>query len=96
MNLILLGALDRVAFGSMDVAMTVFGNHPEHPTTMLLAAALTPHPGIPGADIIFGAIAGGAAKTWTPAFEAIGQRLLRYLGAGRLRSGIESAGFSTL
>jgi hypothetical protein len=38
MNRILLGALLGIAFGLIDVAITVFGNHPERNTTMLLQA----------------------------------------------------------
>lgn len=38
MNRLLLGALLGIAFGLIDVAMTVFGNHPERNTGMLLQA----------------------------------------------------------
>jgi len=36
MNRIVLGTLCGIAFGVIDVLMTVFGNHPERTTTMLL------------------------------------------------------------
>ena len=38
MNRIVLGILCGIAFGVIDVLMTVFGNHPERTTTMLLQA----------------------------------------------------------
>jgi hypothetical protein len=38
MNRIALGVLCGVAFGTIDVLMTVFGNHPERTTGMLLQA----------------------------------------------------------
>lgn len=38
MNRLLLGVLLGMAFGLIDVAMTVFGNHPERSTSMLLQA----------------------------------------------------------
>ena len=38
MNRIVLGILCGIAFGAIDVLMTVFGNHPERTTGMLLQA----------------------------------------------------------
>ena len=38
MNRLLLGALCGIAFGLADVLMTVYGNHPERTTGMLLQA----------------------------------------------------------
>jgi len=38
MNRILLGVLLGIVWGVADVLMTVFGNHPERTTTMLLQA----------------------------------------------------------
>jgi len=38
MNRILLGVLLGIVWGVADVLMTVFGNHPERSTTMLLQA----------------------------------------------------------
>ncbi len=101
MNKILLGILCGIAFGTADVLMTVYGNHPERTTGMLLQAfssrfaigllattvslrmpqvvagalvgllislpdafALKAYPGILGTGLIFGALAGWAAKAW--------------------------------
>jgi hypothetical protein len=38
MNRVLLGVLCGIAFGTADVLMTVYGNHPERTTEMLLQA----------------------------------------------------------
>jgi hypothetical protein len=38
MNRLLLGALCGIAFGLIDVLMTVYGNHPERTTGMLMQA----------------------------------------------------------
>jgi len=38
MNRLLLGTLCGIAFGIIDVVMTVYGNHPERNTGMLLQA----------------------------------------------------------
>ena len=38
MNRLLLGILCGIAFGSIDVLITVYGNHPEMTTAMLLQA----------------------------------------------------------
>ncbi|HWX93711.1 MAG TPA: hypothetical protein VNY29_13850 [Terriglobales bacterium] len=38
MNRLLLGALCGMAFGLTDVLMTVYGNHPERTTSMMLQA----------------------------------------------------------
>jgi hypothetical protein len=101
MNRIALGVLCGIAFGLIDVLMTVFGNHPDRTTGMLLQAfssrfaigflaanvSLRVHPavtgalvgllvslpdafalksyfGILGTGLLFGALAGWAAKTW--------------------------------
>jgi hypothetical protein len=101
MNRAVLGALCGIAFGAADVLMTVYGNHPERTTGMLLQAfssrfaigflaanvslrmppilagalvgllislpdafALRAYLGILGTGLLFGALAGWAAKTW--------------------------------
>lgn len=101
MNRVFLGILCGIALGITDVLMTVFGNHPERTTGMLLQAftsrfaigflavnvSLRIHPvlagalvgllislpdafglkayvGILGTGLIFGALAGWAAKLW--------------------------------
>lgn len=103
MNPLALGVLCGVVFGVADVLMTVFGNHPERTTGMLLQAfssrfaigvlgvnvslrvhpvlagaivgllvslpdafALKAYAGILGTGLIFGALAGWAAKMWAP------------------------------
>ena len=102
MNRALLGTFLGMAFGLMDVAMTVFGNHPERTKSLLLQAffsrfaigflaanvnlrlhpalagalvgvlislpdalALKAYAGILGTGIIFGALAGWVAKSWS-------------------------------
>jgi hypothetical protein len=42
MNRIVLGILCGIAFGVIDVLMTVFGNHPERTTGMFAASLLEP------------------------------------------------------
>jgi len=101
MNRIVLGVSCGIAFGAADVLMTVYGNHPERTTGMLLQAfssrfaigllaatvslrmpqalagaivgllislpdafALKSYPGILGTGLVFGALAGWAARMW--------------------------------
>ena len=101
MNRLVLGILCGIAFGLIDVLMTIFGNHPDRTTGMLLQAfssrfaigflaanvSLRVHPalagalvgllvslpdafalksylGILGTGLLFGALAGRAAKIW--------------------------------
>ena len=101
MNSLLLGVLCGIAFGIIDVLMTVFGNHPDVSRSMLLQAfssrlaigvlgvnvslemdrfisgalagilislpdafALHSYIGVLGTGVVFGAIAGWAAKKW--------------------------------
>ncbi len=101
MNRLVLGILLGIAFGVIDVLMTLFGQHPDRTTAMLLQAffsrfaigvlganvslplhpalagalvgllislpdafALQSYVGIIGTGLIFGALAGWAAKAW--------------------------------
>ncbi|HMD42339.1 MAG TPA: hypothetical protein VKH45_04635 [Candidatus Acidoferrum sp.] len=95
MQRIVRGASDGVAFGSIDRAMIVFGNHPEHPTTMLLAVLptrlaiglrllSTRTPALSALTSFSAESLVGPQKPGAAGFEAIGQSLLR---SRRWRSG---------